>query len=68
VLRNRRRTHWRNRRLLGRLAQERGELVENLADRIEATERMRRLAGPFSMERTGIEPVTSGLQSRRSPS
>ena len=26
------------------------------------------LPGPFSVERTGIEPVTSGLQSRRSPS
>ena len=25
-------------------------------------------AGLFLMERTGIEPVTSGLQSRRSPS
>jgi hypothetical protein len=25
-------------------------------------------AGLFFMERTGIEPVTSGLQSRRSPS
>ena len=25
-------------------------------------------AGPSAMERTGIEPVTSGLQSRRSPS
>jgi hypothetical protein len=24
--------------------------------------------GPLSVERTGIEPVTSGLQSRRSPS
>jgi hypothetical protein len=26
------------------------------------------ISGGFSMERTGIEPVTSGLQSRRSPS
>jgi hypothetical protein len=26
------------------------------------------LPGAFLMERTGIEPVTSGLQSRRSPS
>jgi RNA polymerase sigma-70 factor, ECF subfamily len=43
VLRNRRRTQWRNRRLLGRLAQERSEPVPNLADRIEATERMRAL-------------------------
>jgi RNA polymerase sigma factor (sigma-70 family) len=43
VLRNRRRTQWRNRRLLGRLAQERSEPVQNLADRIEATERMRSL-------------------------
>ena len=25
-------------------------------------------AGLYLMERTGIEPVTSGLQSRRSPS
>ena len=27
-----------------------------------------RLSGVFLMERTGIEPVTFGLQSRRSPS
>jgi RNA polymerase sigma factor (sigma-70 family) len=43
VLRNRRRTHWRNRRLLTRLAQERSEPVESFSDRIEATERMRSL-------------------------
>ena len=27
-----------------------------------------RVCGSFAVERTGIEPVTSGLQSRRSPS
>lgn len=43
VLRNRRRTQWRNRRLLSRLAHEPTEPVPNLADRIEATERMRSL-------------------------
>jgi RNA polymerase sigma-70 factor (ECF subfamily) len=43
VLRNRRRTQWRNRRLLDRLAQERSEPVQNLADRVEAAERMRTL-------------------------
>lgn len=43
VLRNRRRTHWRNRRLLTRLAQERSEPAASLSDRIEATERMRSL-------------------------
>jgi RNA polymerase sigma-70 factor (ECF subfamily) len=43
VLRNRRRTQWRNRRLLTRLAQERSEPTESLSDRIEASERMRSL-------------------------
>jgi hypothetical protein len=33
----------------------------------EAVQRVRRAAAPV-MERAGIEPATSGLQSRRSPS
>jgi hypothetical protein len=39
------------------------------SDKSDAKERQEALFQPeMAMERTGIEPVTSGLQSRRSPS
>ena len=54
-------------RSFGRRAETRTEEIHAsncLAERVEKSP----VPGLFEVERTGIEPVTSGLQSRRSPS